>query len=434
MPALRDNSQARVRTGRRGLFLVSPPALFLLVWALAAAIAAWVLARPEANDLAHLFIARHRLDLGAFAAGPVAWALLLSGALALGYAAAGLGLRDGPAGVVGRTGEVGAAVAARRLFWVNAGFLGVTALWVALTMRTAGGFDAYLALAGTDALGARDLLLDGKLFTGMRLLYAALPSTGALAAALLARGGLSGATRRMCLAVVVLNLAALFLLTLVMSQRLLVLQLVVACYVAATVAQGRLVALSLVPVAVLIFASGWVAHEALTNPGLMQPAGEVAAQKFAFYMINDLWNTVRPLRGDAPWGGGLFSFQFAFFFTLTDGAVYAAHAARLEALEAFRGGGEFSLLSAPFVDFGPLGGAAYLMLYGGVMRVLWHRSGHSAGDAAIYGQAATAILLSVHNNFVASQDFVFAVMVILAVTRLAPARARALPVRPHATA
>ena len=154
MPALRDNSQARVRSGRRGLFLVSPPALFLLVWALAAAIAAWVLARPEANDLAHLFIARHRLDLGAFAAGPVAWALLLSGALALGYAAAGLGLRDGPAGVVGRTGEVGAAVAARRLFWVNAGFLGVTALWVALTMRTAGGFDAYLALAGTDALGA----------------------------------------------------------------------------------------------------------------------------------------------------------------------------------------------------------------------------------------------------------------------------------------
>jgi hypothetical protein len=433
MPAPRDIAEARVRPGRGSLVLVSPPALFLFVWALAAIIAAWVLARPEANDLAHLFIARHRLDLAAFAAGPVAWALLLSGALALGYAAAGLGLRGRPASVGRQTGEVGAAVAAQRLFWLNAGFLGVTALWVGLTMHAVGGIDAYLALAGTDALGARDLLLEGKLFTGMRLLYAALPATAALAAALLARGGHSRMTRRMCLAVVVLNLAALFLLTLVMSQRLLVLQLVVACYVAATVARGRLVALSLVPVAVLIFAAGWVAHEALTNPGLMRPAGEIAAQKFAFYMVNDLWNTVRPLRGDAPWGGGLFSFQFAFFFTLSDGAVYAAHAARLEALEAFRGGGEFSLLSAPFVDFGPLGGAGYLLLYGGVMRLLWHRSGRSAGDAAIYGQAATAILLSVHNNFVASQDFVFAVMVILAVTRLPAARARALPGRPHAT-
>ncbi len=78
----------------------------------------------------------------------------------------------------------------------------------------------------------------------------------------------------------------------------------------------------------------------------------------------------------------------------------------------------FSLLSAPFVDFGPLGAAAYLLAYGALMRLLWHRATQGPGDAAIYGQAATAILLSVHSNFVASQDFVFSVLVILAITRL----------------
>lgn len=399
---------------KKGLWWLSPPVILVAVWAGAAAIAARVIARPEAHELAHLFIARHRLDLGAFATGPVMWAVVLTGALALGYGAAGLGFRGGPPV---RNGEVAADAVAVRLFWLNGVFLAVTAVWVMLAMRAAGGVASYVALVGIDPVGARDLLLEGKLFTGMRLLYAGLPATAALAAALLGRGELGRGARAMCWAVLAVNLAALFLLTLVMSQRLLVLQLVTGAYVAASVARGRPVALWLLPVALGVFWAGWTAHESFTNPGLVAPAWKIAAEKFAFYAVNDLWNTVRPLMGDAPRGGGLFTFQFALFFTLTDGVVYAAHAARIEALLAFRGGGEFSLLSAPFVDFGPWGAALYLALYGGVMRWLWHRAGAGAGDAAIYGQAAVAVLLSVHHNFAASQDFVFAVLVILAVTR-----------------
>jgi hypothetical protein len=401
-------------TGREaGLWWLSPPVIFVVVWAGTAAIAARVLTRPEAHELAHLFIARHRLDLGAFAAGPVMWAIVLTGALALGYGAAVLGLRGGQGVCVGTASDA----VAGRLFWLNAVFLGVTALWVVLAMRAAGGLWTYVALVGIDPVGARDLLLEGKLFTGMRLLYAGLPATAALAAALLARGGLGQGGRAMAWAVLGANLAALFLLTLVMSQRLLVLQLVAGAYVAASVARGRPVALWLVPTAMAVFWAGWTAHESFTNPGLTASAGWIAAEKFAFYAVNDLWNTVRPLMGDAPRGGGLFTFQFALFFTLTDGIVYAAHSARLDALLAYRGGGEFSLLSAPFVDFGPWGALVYLALYGGAVRWLWHRAGRSAGDAAIYGQAAVAVLLSVHHNFAASQDFVFALMVILLVTR-----------------
>jgi hypothetical protein len=420
--------------GAGGLALVSPPVLFLTVWLVAIAITARVLTRPEANDLVHLFIARHRLDLAAFSVGPMIWALVLTGALGLGYALAGLGLAG--RAVAPRPPQdtlVPPGIMAARVFWVNAVFLGVTALWVGMTMRAAGGMAAYIALAAIDPLGARDLLLDGKLFTGMRLLYAGLPATAALAAALLARGGLGHWARAACLAVLGINLIALFLLTLVMSQRLLVMQLVVASFVAASVARGRLVALWLVPVAVMVFAGGWLGREALTNPDLTRSASEIASQKFAFYAVNDLWNTVRPLAGDAPLAGGLFSLQFVFFFTLTNDAVYAANADLTATLAAFRGGGEFSLLSAPFVDFGPIGGAAYLLLYGALLRILWQRAGNSVGDAAIYAQAAVAVMLSVHANFAASQDFVFALLVILAVTRLPVTRARLAP-RPHAAA
>jgi hypothetical protein len=356
--------------------------------------------------------------------------MILTAALALGYVAAGRGLAPNPppaARTHRPTQTAQDRVAAHRLFWVNALFLAVTALWVFLTMRAAGGPAAFIRLAGLDPIGARDLLLDRKLFTGMRLLYAGLPATAALAAALLARGGLAPRTRALCIAVIAGNLVALFLLTLVMSQRLLLMQLVVAVFVAASVARGRILGLWLIPLAAFVFASGWTLHEALTNPGLARSATEIAAQKFAFYAVNDLWNTARPLIGDAPRGGGLFTFQFALFFSLTDGIVYAAHADTLTALLAYRGGGEFSLLSAPYVDFGLPGAALYLVLYGAIVRILWHRAGHSAGDAAIYGQVATALLLSVHANFAASQDFIFALLVILVITRLPSRSLRAQP-------
>ncbi len=416
--------------GRGNLLLVSPPVLFVTVWTIACLIAWRVLSHPDQNDLAHLFIARHRLDLGAFAAGPIVWALVLIGALGLGYALAGLGLGTA---VERPQPVISSGVVARRLFWVNTLFLAITALWVTLTMQEAGGPHAFLRLVGINPLAARDLLLDRKLFTGMRLLYAGLPATAALAAALLVQDSLDRRGRTLCITILALNLAALFLLTLVMSQRLLVMQLVVSAFVAASVSRRRLLALWTVPLAALIFALGWTLHESLTNPGILRPVPEIASQKFAFYAVNDLWNTVRPLMGDAPRGNGLFTFQFALFFTLTDGLVYAAQADRLEALLAFRGGGEFSLLSAPFVDFGPVGAAGYLVAYGALMRVLWHRATRGPGDAAIYGQAATALLLSVHANFVASQDFVFAVLIVLLVTRV-PGRVRRSALATHAPA
>lgn len=408
-------STRRMRRLNWSLVLVSPLMLLGLSWGLSLGIAVSVLSGPEHFDLAHFFIGQHRLDLDAFSLAAGLRLALLATVLVLGHAVAGLALtRDG--GVRGQ--ECDAETAIRWLWWVNLTFVGVTALWVALSARQVGGIAGLIQMVRQDAYLAREVLLDNKLFTGMRLFYAALPATGCLAAAILACARevpLSQKAITTCVAVVAINLIILVLLPIVMSQRLILLQYLISVHVAVCMVRGRLVAGWLIPVGVGLFLLTWVLHEAVTNPDIDRTATEIAAQKLAFYVINDLWNSFRPFDIDIPHTFGLFTFQFAMFFTLTDGMVIEMMRERIDMLAVARGGGEFSLLSAPYVDFGFFCAALYLFLIGVAVRIAFHRGQGSVLWAAIYGQVATALILSVHVNYFASQDFVFSILVMVTV-------------------
>jgi hypothetical protein len=214
-----------------------------------------------------------------------------------------------------------------------------------------------------------------------------------------------------CAAIIGINLIVLVLLPIVMSQRLILLQYLISVHVAVCMVRGRVVAGWLIPLALGLFLLTWVLHEAVTNPAIDRTAPDIAAQKLAFYVINDLWNSFRPFDIDIPHTFGFFTFQFAMFFSLTDGLFGATMQERITALAVARGGGEFSLFSAPYVDFGFLGASLYLLLIGGIVRYVFHRGQRSVLWAAIYGQVANALILSVHVNYFASQDFVFSVLV-----------------------
>jgi hypothetical protein len=396
----------------RGLIWLSPPVVLGVTWGLAGIVAAVVLADRDTYPLTHFFILAHHLDLAAFNWRSGLRLVMLMLVLMAGYWAFGLAL---PPRRQPFARDFDPDVVARLVWQVNLVFLGVTAFWIALTALQSGGVMAFLRMVRYDAYGARDVLLENKLFTGMRLFYAALPATGCLAAGLLALGpehGLSRRGRVLCFWVVVINLVALMILPIVMSQRLILLQYVLSVYVTACMIRGRLVALGLIPVAVLAFLATWIIHESLTNPDVRRPVADIAAAKLSFYMVNDLWNSFKPLDGVVTHTYGLFSFQFALFFTLTDGFFYGFFAERLAAVDPLRGGGEFSLFSAAYVDFGLLGGAIYLVLAGAVLRLCYHRATERLVWAAIYGQVAVALVLSVHVNFLASQDFVFSLLVI----------------------
>jgi oligosaccharide repeat unit polymerase len=400
----------------RGTYPISPLVIMAVTWGVSLVVALTIVDAPERYGLTHHFIGLHDLDLAAFSLPSGLRLGLLGAVFVLGYVVAGRGLPwvQQPGRV-----DLDPEFLVRTLWWVNLVFLGITAIWVYVTARQLGGISGLIFLVRQDAYLAREVLLDNKLFTGMRLFYAALPATACLAAAVLAVHGKADLSRRalwLCRAILILNLVVLALLPIVMSQRLILLQLVVSCYVAASMARGRLLAFWLIPLAVGVFFLVWVLHEAVTNPDLAQSASEIALHKLSFYIINDLWNSFRPMQGPIDHTYGLFSLQFAMFFSLTDTYLLDLMSEPIMRLEEVRGGGEFSLLSAPYVDFGFFGAAIYLLLVGAGVRIAYHRANGNVMWAAIYGQVANALVLSVHVNFFGSQDFVFAIMVIVLIS------------------
>lgn len=403
--------------------VLSPLSLLLICWSLSLAIAALALTSPRAFDLLPTFMAREDLTLAAFRPLGALWLITALAAWSVGDLAARSALpRHRP-----RRTPPNHSRAARLTFLANLILLGTTLLWVTLTALQLGGFRQLLILTAAETLSARDYLLQNKLFTGMRLFYAALPATGCLAAALLASRYLARRERHLCRLTLILNAVALALLPIVMSQRLLLLQFTLSAYLVTCLMRRRLVALPWLIIGTALFLAVWTLREALTNPSISTEALPVGLQKLAFYVVNDLWNAVAPLSADTPltWGG--ITLHGLAVLTFTDGIIDQALAPLAPALDAIKGGGDFPLLTAPFVDFGPFGGAIFLLLTGFLLRVLFHRAQSTLLGAATYAQLGAALLFSSHAPYLLHQNLLASLLVLTLICRLSPAPRRARP-------
>jgi oligosaccharide repeat unit polymerase len=408
---------------RPGVHLLAPPVLVVFCWTLTAGMAALVLSLPDLFPLVSVFMAREDLTPEAFV--PIG-GLWLATCLIV-YLVADFAMKQAlPLGKSVRK-SVNVNRVAVRCFQANMVLLGTTALWILLSAHKVGGVMNLSALVYTDSLAARDLLLQHKLFTGMRLFYAALPVTGAMAAALLvwpADPGLSRRNRRLCGLIVVINLVALLALPLVMSQRLLLLQFILSAFVSVCMARGRVVAVAYIPVGILLFLATWILREAITNPTLDQSAATVGLQKLAFYFVNDLWNSYKPISTEIEHTFGMFSLRGLLFFTLTDGYFGALMSDRMDAIEAVRGGGDFSIFTAPYVDFGPFVGIVFVALVAGCFRYAFYRGKQTLLWAVIYGQIAASLMFSTHGVYATHQNFMFSVLVAIWITGTARLRAK----------
>ncbi|MEP4013830.1 MAG: hypothetical protein ABJL92_17605, partial [Sulfitobacter sp.] len=206
-------------------WLLSPLSLLLICWGLSGAGVALTLAYLDRLDLVQTFMRREDLSLSAFTTTGAAWLFLALLAYAVGDLAARFSYRSPQ----GNNVQINLTRAAYLTFALNLVLLGVTALWIATAAAQAGGLMHLAAAAYIDSLTTRDLLLENKLFTGMRLFYAALPGTACLATALLCLGPLPRHIRGLLLSILIGNTLALFILPIVMSQRLLLLQLLLSC-------------------------------------------------------------------------------------------------------------------------------------------------------------------------------------------------------------
>lgn len=390
---------------------LSPPVLIIICWTMTFAIAGYALARPDRFDLVAYFLSRENIDLAAFTRMGTLWIALCF----LVYLVADFAFKSTLPAPRPMRISINVNRAASLCFWANVLFLGITVLWILVSARHVGGVMNLAALVYADSLAARDLLLQNKLFTGMRLFYAVLPATGALAATLLATpqdAGLARRYRRMCLATVIVNLIALLVLPIVMSQRLLLLQFILSAYIGACLVRGRIVGLAYLPLGLALFLATWILREAVTNPMLDRSAFDLGMQKLAFYFVNDLWNSYSPLATEISHTFGMFSLRGLLFFTFTDGFFATFLADRLAAIEDVRGGGDFSIFTAPYVDFGPFIGAAFVACFAVAFRYAFHMGRQTLTGAVIYGQLGASLLFSTHGVYFTHHNFFFSVMVL----------------------
>ncbi|NRB04125.1 MAG: hypothetical protein HRU30_12770, partial [Rhodobacteraceae bacterium] len=183
---------------------VSPLNILCASWALTFGLAGVALAAPTTFDLLPELLWREDIDLARFTWTGAVWLCIALGTYAMADQITALVLRLRPSPHVAPPPvQLG-----RIVFWVNAAMFVILLLWIALAARKTGGPAGLIALAQTDALAARDVLLDGKLFPGMRLVYAGLSGTGALAMAALALPG-ARYEKRLALAVILVNGALL---------------------------------------------------------------------------------------------------------------------------------------------------------------------------------------------------------------------------------
>jgi oligosaccharide repeat unit polymerase len=408
---------------------LSPLYLLCICWALTGVAAGLTLMRLDDLDLVETFMRREGISANVFGLMGLVWI----GLGLMAYTVGDLAARFQRRRLITRTVTTNLTRIARLTFVANLILLGVTALWIATAAAKMGGIIQLAATVYVDSLTTRDLLLENKLFTGMRLFYAALPATACLAAALLVTGQLRGQARRLMLFTLICNTVALFILPIVMSQRLLLLQLLLSAYIAACIVKGRVFGLHWLALGAALFLGLWIAREAITNPLIQRSATDIAAQKLAFYVVNDMFNAFAPLTQPIPHTMGGLSLEGVMFLTFTDGYFLNLLKPRLDGLDAVMGGGEFPIFTAAYVDFGPIGGAAFLVLIGFILRRIFVRARGSIGWAAIYAQAGAALLFSSHSVYFTHQNFYFSVVLIGAISALSQKRAVAIPDIPATT-
>lgn len=390
---------------------LSPLTLMLICWGTTCAIAGLTLANLRRFDLVALFMARETLDVSAFTLLGAIWIILSMLVYFAGDMAARASLPLPRQFNVPFNLERAAIV----VFLINFILISITLSWVILSAAKLGGLINLAALAYTDSLGARDVLLSTKLFTGMRLFYAALPATGCFAAAILTMsiyGPLPRRVRILCTITLSVNVIALFILPMVMSQRLLLFQLLLSSYLVTCLLRRRVAGIGWLGLATLLFLTTWVLRESVTNGLIERSALDIGAQKLAYYYVNDLWNGFAPLQADIPHTLGGVSLRGFMFLTFTDGMFAQILAPKMAALDSVLGGGDFPFFTAAYVDFGPFFGAAFIGTCAFLFRSIFMKAHQSLVWACIYAQLGAALLFSTHGIYFTHQNFLFSVGVI----------------------
>lgn len=319
----------------------------------------------------------------------------------------------------------------------------VVILWITLGAISVGGFGQLIAMAAEqETVAAREAILENKLFPGMRLVYTTLISFGLFGAGVfVANINSSHKIRRdmkLGVGMFLLSVVVLAMLPIFLSQRILLVHMILSTFIASSIIAGRPLRLRFGLIFAILLFSVWSFREAVT---VGEWASEytnmrIGAEKLIYYFVNDFHNAVVPFSEDFEHTYGVYTFKFAVYLSGTEDIIGSAFRERIGAVEAFRAGGAFPAFTAHYVDFSWMG-AIFLAGLMVVFTWVFNAAQRSFTVALIYGQIGSALILSPHTPWYSHHNFVFNVLVILLIgaliRRTQNAKARKIGTAPIAT-
>lgn len=406
--------QSRTRSRAAKLLLISPAVLTLAAWILAGTMTIVGYTFFDNMKLLQRFMLLNKVDFnysmfGVFWVAVCLFVYSLTSFMVMSYGRTSDHLRNAnfSGGLV-------------FIFRYHVFALVVTVLWIFVAAASVGGFSRLLQMAQENSYEARQLLLENKLFVGMRLLYASFTGTGAYGAYVLAyhmrTGTITAKERRRAIFVFVTSAIVLFLLPIIMSQRILLFIMVISSYVGSVIITGRFVGAKYMPVAVVFLFFGWSIPDYITltqTTNINTSIPELGFQKIIFYFSNDLFNSLQPLSVEIEHTYGVFSTQFIQAFTLTLKYFREQFADVFRTYDDIIGGGTFPMFTAPYIDFGVFG-LIFIAFVAFVQTVVFEKGKNDARYAIIYGPIGASLILGSHFAYYTHQNFWMCIFLFIA--------------------
>lgn len=397
------------------IFLLSPPAIVFFVWVLTTGGAYIGYSFADQMPILSQAMRNYGVDFNYPLAG-IVWVILcmivfLVFSVPMLQAVPAFGPEPGSSHNLSKAIRVAALV--------MIAFSVVILLWLTTSAAQLGGFGSlFNMLQSFEGLEARDALLENKLFVGMRLLYTAFFSLSTFGVCVIAHNIRTGDRIRSDMmiagAITAAAILLLILLAVVLLIRIIALQTIIAAFVASSMIMGRIVGLKYFPLGLIVLFSIWSSKEALTvgQWDLDASPFQVGFERLIFYLVNDFGNSVWPFSFDTPHTYGLFSFKFVVFFSLQETYVFHLLRDELDVLNTVRGGGEFPIFTAPYVDFSYFG-IIFIIFIAMLFTYIFNRAHRNFTFAWLYGMIGAGLFISTHVPYYSAHDFIFNVMIAL---------------------
>lgn len=412
--------------------LLNPVYLMLAVWSLVLTLAALSHFSASQYEIVRMFLRLNNIGV-ILTDKSLAWsiaclAVFTAGALCVRFlpGSEGAARRSGSSVIVGPS-VARLELMVRGMFLMFCVVAGLTLLWAAMSIVGLGGLGGLQASLEESRSATRGYWEENKLFMGMRLIYSTMIGLGIFAMACRAfcvrhAVPLSRSGRRLLLVTLLGVGALLFVLPLVLSQRLLFGFFLIGTFAAYLLVSRRSLNIVYGAIGVGIAFSLWIFVESIGFQRIIETAGvsriTFAIQKFLFYFGNNIGNLTAAVEyADGHHTFGFLTFRAFFSFLTLDAGVFRQLVeGSLAYLNGFKGGGNFTVFGITYIDFGAFG-LLKMFILGMVAFRLYQYSLSSLLGAQIYALTVAVIIFSFHTEYYAHPNLWINIAVLVALNK-----------------